>query len=110
LSKVNEGQTNLGAIMKEIIGNKETEPVKKNPDFVKKTIDDILSDPVELRNSKEEIEDFGEKEFLQRELVSMVKREYQVDIEVFAESDPEKYDPKNKARTARPYKPAILIE
>jgi leucyl-tRNA synthetase len=30
--------------------------------------------------------------------------------QVFAESDQDKYDPKNKSRTARPYKPAILIE
>lgn len=110
LSKINEGQTNLGAIMKALIGNKETEQIKKNPDFVRKTIDDILSEPVELRNSKENIEEFNEEEFLHKELSSMIKKEYQVNLEVFEESDSERYDPKNKARTARPYKPAILIE
>jgi len=39
-----------------------------------------------------------------------VQKDFGVTIQVFSESDPEKYDPKNKARTARPFKPAILIE
>jgi len=33
-----------------------------------------------------------------------------IQIQVFSEDDQDKYDPKNKARIARPYKPAILIE
>jgi len=32
------------------------------------------------------------------------------DVQVFSESDSEIYDPKGKARHARPFKPAILIE
>ena len=39
-----------------------------------------------------------------------VKNDYNVELDVFSESDSEKYDPKNKAKTARPFKPAILIE
>jgi leucyl-tRNA synthetase len=44
------------------------------------------------------------------EIDSLVQKEFGVEVEVFAESDIQKYDPKNKARTARPFKPAILIE
>jgi len=32
------------------------------------------------------------------------------DVQVFAENDSEIYDPKGKARHARPFKPAIFIE
>ena len=40
----------------------------------------------------------------------MGKKEFGVDIEVYSESDNNIYDPKGKARHARPFKPAILIE
>ena len=33
-----------------------------------------------------------------------------VEVSVFAEDDEDMYDPKGKARYARPFKPAILIE
>jgi len=45
-----------------------------------------------------------------KSLSSLVKNDYDVELSVFSESDPEKYDPKNKAKAARPFKPAILIE
>ena len=41
---------------------------------------------------------------------SLVKNDYDVELSVFSESDSEKYDPKNKAKAARSFKPAILIE
>ena len=55
-------------------------------------------------------ESFNEKEFLLSELSSMGKKEFGVEIEVYSDSDSDIYDPKGKARHARPYKPAILIE
>jgi len=41
---------------------------------------------------------------------SVIQQEFGVDVSVFAEDDEDVYDPKGKARHARPYKPAILIE
>ena len=106
LSKVKSGETNVGAMIKALIENKETEEIKKNPDFVKKTINDILSEPMELRK----MESFNEENIIQRELESLVSKDFGVDLKVYSESDPEKYDPKNRAKNARPFKPAILIE
>jgi len=40
----------------------------------------------------------------------MGQKEFGVEIQVYSESDTDVYDPKGKARHARPYKPAILIE
>ena len=110
LDKIMNGQTNMGIIMKDLIANKETEEIKKNPDFVQRTIKDILSEPTELRKTKLEILDFDEKELISSELSGLVKADFDVELQVFSESDPSKYDPKNKAKTARPFKPAILIE
>jgi leucyl-tRNA synthetase len=104
------GQTNIGSIIKALISDSQTENVKKDPDFVKKVVNSILAEPTELRRMRAEAESIDETEFISKELFALVKGEFGVDIQVFSESDPAKYDPKNKARTARPFKPAILIE
>ncbi|MEK6865965.1 MAG: hypothetical protein AABX46_00820, partial [Thermoproteota archaeon] len=80
------------------------------PDFVQKTIKDILSEPTEIRRTKLESKNFDEKSFLVNELAEIGKKDFGVAIQVFSESDSDIYDPKEKARHARPFKPAILIE
>jgi leucyl-tRNA synthetase len=110
LEKVMAEQTNMGVIMKELIANPETADIKKNPDFVQKTIKDILSEPTEIRKTKLEVKEFDEKQFVSEELLSIAKQDFGVEVAVFAEDDANIYDPKGKARHARPFKPAILIE
>ena len=51
-----------------------------------------------------------ENKIISNELSSLIETDYGIKLQVFSENDSEKYDPKNKARMARPYKPAILIE
>jgi leucyl-tRNA synthetase len=109
LSNVIKGEMNIGILIKLLISDKETEFVKKDPEFVKKTVNDILSEPIESRYLKSKMNIVNERKILS-ELDSLVQKDYGVNVHVFSESDPEKYDPKNKARTARPFKPAILIE
>jgi leucyl-tRNA synthetase len=108
LSQVTSGDVNIGTIIKLLIADSETSEIKKDPDFVKKTVNDILSESQDSRNSKK-VGIVDEVKALS-ELESLVKTEYGIGLQVFSESDQAKYDPKNKARTARPYKPAILIE
>ena len=110
LEKVIVGQTNMGIVMKELIASPDTSDVKKIPDFVQKTIKDILSEPTEIRETKLQSREFDEKSFLVNELTELGKKEFSVEIQVFSESDSDIYDPKGKARHARPFKPAILIE
>ena len=110
LEMVTAGQTNMGAVMKDLIANQETSDVKKIPDFVQKTIKDILSEPTEIRQTKLESREFDEKSFLANELTELGRKEFGVNIRVFSESDSDIYDPKGKAKHARPFKPAILIE
>ena len=110
LKNVLDGQTNISAIIKSLITNKETEQIKKDPDFVKKTLNDILSEPTELRKGRMKVGEIDEKKIISSELTSLVKNDYNVELDVFSESDVNKYDPKNKAKSARPFKPAILIE
>ncbi len=109
LSSIVAGEVNIGFLIKSLIADKETEEIKKDPDFVKKTVNDILSESHEERESKNKIGLIDEKKILS-ELNSLVQAEFGITSQVFSESDQDKYDPKNKSRTARPYKPAILIE
>jgi len=110
VQSVVNGQTNIGTIIKELIADKETESIKKDPDFVKKVVNGILSEPAEMRKLKAEMELIDEAQIIKSELSSLVKKEFGVELQTFVESDPAKYDPKNKAKTARPFKPALLIE
>jgi len=110
LQKVMVGQTNMGEIMKDLISNQVTSDIKKNPDFVQKTIKDILSEPTEIRETKLKTKEFDEKSLIASELVSLAKADFGVEVQVFSESDDGIYDPKGKSRHARPFKPAILIE
>ncbi|MEO9307173.1 MAG: leucine--tRNA ligase [Nitrososphaera sp.] len=109
LSKIVAGEMNIGALIKHLIADKETEDVKKDPDFVKKTVNDILAESQEEREAKNKTGLIDEKKIF-AEMNSLIQAEFGITSQVFAESDQEKYDPKNKARTSRPYKPAILIE
>ncbi|VVC05490.1 Leucine--tRNA ligase [uncultured archaeon] len=109
LSRVISGEVNIGAIIRSLIADKDTEEIKKDPDFVKKTVNDILSESQEERESKNRIGLIDEKKIL-AELDSLVQAEFGITSQVFSESDQDKYDPKNKSKTSRPYKPAILIE
>ncbi|MFQ5439925.1 MAG: leucine--tRNA ligase [Nitrosopumilaceae archaeon] len=103
------GQNNMGGVMKELIANSETADAKKIPDFVQKTIKDLQSESGEIKQMKIKSK-FNEREFLSSELSQIVKKEFGVEVNVYSESDSEIYDPKGKARHARPFKPAILIE
>jgi leucyl-tRNA synthetase len=103
------GEINIGTLIKMLIADKETAEIKQDPDFVKKIVNDILSESQEQRESKNKIGLIDEKQILS-ELDSLVQAEFGIRSQVYSELDEEKYDPKNKSRTARPYKPAILIE
>ncbi|NND86617.1 MAG: leucine--tRNA ligase [Nitrosopumilus sp.] len=104
------GQNNMGVVMKELIADPETTDAKKMPNFIQKVIKDLLSESEEIKQMKLESGPFDEKEFLKSELSSIGKKEFGVEIQVYSESDDDIYDPKGKARHARPFKPAILIE
>ena len=104
------GQNNMGVVMKELIADPETTEAKKMPDYIQKVIKDLHSESEEIKTMKLESESFDEKEFLSSELSSIGKKEFGVEITVYSERDSDIYDPKGKARHARPFKPAILIE
>jgi leucyl-tRNA synthetase len=99
--------------MKEFVNDSEVKDfVKHNPDLVKKMIDDILSESLEVRQRRMKIDSFNELIPLQ-DAISLLISEIgndQLEVSIFCEDNSDKYDPKQKSKFARPYKPAIYIE
>ncbi len=104
---------NFGQIMKEFVNDNQVKDlVKRNPDLVKKIIDDILSESVDVRERRMKIDSFDEKIPLEdgKSLLVSEVGNNQLELYIYSEDDNDKYDPKQKSKFARPYKPAIYIE
>lgn len=104
---------NFGQIMKEFVNDYEVKDlVKRNPDLVKKIIDDILSESVDVRERRMKIDSFDERIPLEdgKSLLVSEVGNNQLELYIYSEDDNDKYDPKQKSKFARPYKPAIYIE
>ena len=108
-----QSNANFGIIMKEFVSDNEVKDfVKRNPDLVKKMIDDILSESLEVRERRNEVGCFIESIPI-KDGISLISNEIgndQVDVRIFSEDDNDKYDPRQRSRFARPYKPALYIE
>jgi leucyl-tRNA synthetase len=108
-----ESNPNFGDIMKQLIKDPETTKAKNDSNMVRKMIEDILSDPIETRNRRLRFENFDEKLPIEdaRNLLSIESGNEHVEILVYSEDDTDQseHDPKQKAKFARPFKPAIYL-
>jgi len=108
-----ESNPNFGDVMKQLIKDPETTKAKNDSNMVRKMIEDILSDPIETRNRRLRFENFDEKLPIEdaRNLLSLESGNEHAEILVYSEDDTDQseYDPKQKAKFARPFKPAIYL-
>lgn len=107
-----ENKTNFGDIMKQLVKDPETAKAKNNPKLIRNMIEDILSDPIEARNRRLKLTVFDEIFPLNdaKKLLSIESGNSQAEIIVHSEDDIQKYDPREKSKYSRPFKPAIYIE
>jgi leucyl-tRNA synthetase len=82
---------------------------KKAAKFVASIIEEINRTPKDRKRRLLEAEILDEKAILE-DAKEFFKREFNAEIYVYKEDDPERYDPKKRAQLARPYRPAIYIE
>ena len=109
-----EHKTNFGDIMKQLISDSSTAKAKTDPNFVKKTIDDILSETMDVRNRRISLKNFDEIPIF-KDAETLIKSDIgkaSLEILVCSEDDIDlqKHDPRSKAKSARPYKPAIYLQ
>ena len=107
-----ENKTNFGDIMKQLVKDPETAKARNDPKLIRNMIEDILSDPIEARNRRLKLTVFDEIFPLNdaKKLLSIESGNSQAEIIVHSEDDINKYDPKEKSKYSRPFKPAIYVE
>ena len=98
--------------MKKLIEDPETSYAKKDPSFVKKIAEDILSESVESRINRINLNSFDEISII-KDSQNLITNEIgleNVQIVIYPEEEKVKFDPKSKSKFSRPYKPAIYLE
>jgi leucyl-tRNA synthetase len=114
---INSKIKNFGLVMKSLLSDPSISTthknlVKSNTDFIKKINEDILSLSPAEQERKLNIGLFDEYNALMdgTGVLSSEFRIHETCIKIYYEDDPKIYDPKNKAKFSRPFKPAIYLE
>jgi leucyl-tRNA synthetase len=110
LANILNGTINFGQMMKQLISNPETVKAKTDPKIVQRMVEDILSAPLDARNRRLKLAGFNEVTTIQDAQALLSNEISKAEIVVYSEDDPARYDPKLRAKSARPFKPAIYIE
>jgi leucyl-tRNA synthetase len=82
---------------------------KEVASFVGNILDEVNHMPDEKKQRLTQVGVIDERQAL-KGAEDFFKRELNAEINFYSEDDPERYDPKNKARSAKPRRPAIFIE
>lgn len=107
----------FGVIMKGLLSDSsvtlaQKKFIQQNTDLIKKINEDVLSLSPDELIIRQRLTNFDELVPLQEAKI-LLSKEYNIDeknISIFSESDSGIIDPRNKARFARPFKPALYIE
>lgn len=109
LAAAQGGNADISSIMRILGESEQTRKIRGNADFVKRALADILSTTTRDKKVRLDTPDLDEKALYGSALADLVRNRIGAELRVYSESDPDIDDPKNKARMARPFKPAILI-
>lgn len=105
------GSLNVGQLMKQLMEDEELKKhAKEVSSFAKKTVEDILTVPPEIRSRRLAIATALGEQGLLEEAKDFFKRELGAEVSVYSEEDPNRYDPKERASLSKPYRPAIYVE
>ena len=106
-----EGRLELKGLMRELMADPELRKrAKEVAQLAKQVFEDIRGLGPRERARRARVGALDELAIL-REAADFLARELGAEeVLVFAEDDPGRYDPKGRARLARPYRPAIYVE
>ena len=85
------------------------EKMKEIARLAPRLVKDIQSTAPDVQEKRRRLGRINEREALE-DAVGFLGKEFKCDVAVFDESDDKRYDPKERARTAQPFRPAIYIE
>lgn len=104
------GQAKVGDLMKESMADPELRKYAKQVSaFVQKIVADVNKMPAEIVRKRLDIRALDEMSIIM-DARSFYSKDFNAEIIIHTEDDPDCYDPKDRARLAEPYRPAIYIE
>jgi leucyl-tRNA synthetase len=114
LNKLNkDSAADFGELMRGLVMDKEARDIaKSNPDLAKKILADILSESSDRREKKLQVQSFEEGRALS-DALALIKGQTgynDMRLDIVPEDQLEKYDPKQRSKLSRPFKPALYIE
>ncbi|MEA2089264.1 MAG: leucine--tRNA ligase [Thermoproteota archaeon] len=110
LKKAINKRATVSSLMKELTADPELKKkVKDIAKFIPKILNDVNQASDDKKQRRVEIGILDENMVL-KEAKSFFQREFDAEIYVYQEANPQRYDPKQRSRIARPYRPAIYIE
>ena len=110
LKKAESGPLDVSELMKEFMTDDSFKEVRKElPKTIQKNIEDVSKMAHQVRLSKAAAGILDEYSIL-RDAQEFYERELNAEVTVYREEAKERVDPKDRARLALPYRPAIYIE
>jgi leucyl-tRNA synthetase len=110
LKKVTEEKLETGTLIRELLREPEMrEHVKQVANMISKVTEEVTKMPEAKRKTQLNIGALGEYEILE-EAKEFLSEEFKAEIHIFREDDRKRYDPMQRAKLAKPYRPAIFIE
>jgi len=97
-------------LMKELMKDNEMKKQAKSlAKFAGQITDEINRMSAEKKHRQIEAGTMDESRIL-KEAEAFFRRELNAEVHIYSEDDSQRYDPKNRAQSAKPYRPAIYIE
>jgi len=110
LEKLISTKITLSDLMKELMTDSDLKKMaEKIAKFARQIMEEINQMPEDRKQRQLQIGPLDENKTL-KEAETFFEREFNAEIQVYREDDPQRHDPKKKAELARPYRPAIYIE
>lgn len=110
LEKAQEEKLEASKLIRELLKHPELrEHAKEVVKTVPKMAEEIMKMPEEKQKTQLDIGVLNEHETLEK-AKTFLGEEFKAEIYVFREDDQKRYDPKQRATLAKPYRPAIFIE
>lgn len=110
LERVEAGKYDRDALIKELVSDPSLKAkAREVVSFVGNVADQALRMPADMRRLKLQLGRIDELDVL-RGAQKLYSKQFDAEVAVFAQEDPERYDPKKRSELAQPYRPAIFIE
>ncbi len=110
LEKAISTKVALSNLMKELMTDPDLKRIaEKVAKFASQVIEEINMMPSDKKHRRLKVGAVDESQALS-EAESFFEKEFNAKVQTYREDDPQRHDPKRKAESARPYRPAIYIE